>query len=84
VSVFCNLAASLTAPRLTECIHEAHEESLPRLALHWFINIGGGPASNPINSSNHPVFPFRKPVSSASKTALTLTVLTKRKNLEKT
>jgi hypothetical protein len=72
VSVFCNLAASLTAPRRTECIHEAHEESLPRLALHWFINIGGELASNPISSRNHPGFPFRKPVFGAPKTALTV------------
>jgi hypothetical protein len=63
VSAFCNLAASLTASRLHECFHEADEETLPRFGgQHWFINIGGKLASNPISSSNHPVFPF--PVSS--------------------
>jgi hypothetical protein len=62
----------LTAPRLTECFHEAHEESLPRLGLYWFINIGGELASNPVGNSNHPVSPFRKPVFSAPKTALTI------------
>jgi hypothetical protein len=63
VSAFCNLAASLTASRLHECFHEADEETLPRFGgQHWFINIGGKLASNPISSSNHPVFPF--PISS--------------------
>jgi hypothetical protein len=63
VGVFCNLAASLTASRLHECFQEADEETLPRFSgQHWFINIGGKLASNPISSSNHPVFPF--PVSS--------------------
>ncbi|MGB8896495.1 MAG: hypothetical protein WA322_00615 [Pseudolabrys sp.] len=52
----------MTAPRLPECFHEADEETLPRLGLRRFINLGGGLASNPISSSNHPVFPF--PVSS--------------------
>jgi hypothetical protein len=40
VSVFCNLAASVTASRLPECFHEADEETLPGFGQHWFINIG--------------------------------------------
>jgi hypothetical protein len=67
VSVFCNLAASLAPPRLPECIHEADEEALPRPGLHWFVNIGGGRAGNPINSGNHLDFPFRKTCSSGTK-----------------
>jgi hypothetical protein len=63
VGAFCNLAASFTASRLDECFHEADQETLPRFASqHWFVNIDGKLASNPISSSNHPVFPF--PVSS--------------------
>ena len=39
--------------------HEANEETLPRFGgQHWFVNIGGKLAINPISSSNHPVFPF--------------------------
>jgi hypothetical protein len=66
MSVFCNLAASLAAPRLPECIHEADEEALPRLGLHWFVTIGGGLVSNHISSSNHLAFPFRKICSSGA------------------
>jgi len=81
VGAFCNLAASLTASRLHECFHEADEETLPRFGgQHWFINIGGKLASKPISSSNHPVFLFLFPAA----TQLTVTVLTKRENLEKT
>jgi len=59
VCAVCNLAASLTASRLHECFHEANEETLPRFGgQHWFVNIGGKLAINPISSSNHPVFPF--------------------------
>lgn len=58
--MFCDLALSLAAPLLPECIREANEETLARLGLHRFINIGGGRASTSINSSNHPVFPFEK------------------------
>jgi hypothetical protein len=65
VSAFCNLAASLTASRLHECFHEANEETPPRFGgQHWFINTGDKLASNPISSSNHPVFPL--PVSSGN------------------
>jgi hypothetical protein len=59
VSVFCNLAASLTASRLPECFHEADEETLARFGQNWFINIGGDLANNPIS---HPVSPFRRSV----------------------
>jgi hypothetical protein len=55
VSVFCNLAVSLTASRLPECFHEADEETLARFGHHWFINIGGELANNAIS---HPVSTF--------------------------
>jgi hypothetical protein len=53
--VFCNLAVSLTASRLPECFHEADEETLARFGQHWFIDIGGELANNPIS---HPVSLF--------------------------
>jgi hypothetical protein len=59
VSVFRNLAESLTASRVPECFHEADEKTLPRFGRHWFINIGGELANNPIS---HPVSPFRRSV----------------------
>ncbi|MGA7666909.1 MAG: hypothetical protein WBW13_19055 [Pseudolabrys sp.] len=59
MSVFCNLAVSLTASRLPECFHEADEETLARFGQHWFIDIGGELANNPIS---HPVSPFRRSV----------------------
>ncbi|MGB6315729.1 MAG: hypothetical protein WBG13_24725 [Pseudolabrys sp.] len=60
MSVFYNLAASLTASRLPECSHEADEETLPQFGQHWFTNIGRELANN--LSSNHPVSPFRRSV----------------------
>jgi hypothetical protein len=60
VSVFSNLAASLTTSRLPECFHETHEETLPRFGQHWLINSGGELANN--LASNHPFSPFRKSV----------------------
>ena len=53
--MFCNLAVSLTASRLPECFHEADEETLARFGQHWFIDIGGELANNPIS---HPVSLF--------------------------
>jgi hypothetical protein len=53
--VFCNLAVSLTVSRSPECFHKADEETLARFGQHWFSNIGGELANNPIS---HPVSPF--------------------------
>jgi hypothetical protein len=57
VSVFCNLAVSLTASRLPERFHKADEETLARFGQHWLINIGGELANNHIS---HPISPFPK------------------------